>query len=53
MGYGFLSKLKSTPHIEVEVELDELDLTRAESRVTYAEIKQKGKGAVLCPEFRA
>ena len=48
-----MSKLKSTPHIEVEVELDELDLTRAESRVIYAEIKQKGKGAVLCPEFRA
>ena len=35
-----LSKLKSTPHIEVEVELDELELTRAESKATYAEIKQ-------------
>ena len=35
-----LSKLKSTPHIDVEVELDELELTRAESKATYAEIKQ-------------
>lgn len=35
-----LSKLKSTPHIEVEVELGELELTRAESKATYAEIKQ-------------
>ena len=34
-----LSKLKSTQHIEVEVELDEMDLTKAESRATYDEIK--------------
>lgn len=35
-----LSKLKSTPHIEVEVKLDELDLTKVESKATYAEIKR-------------
>ena len=35
-----LSKLKSTPHIEVEIDLDELELTKAESKATYAEIKQ-------------
>ena len=33
-----LSKLKSTQHIEVEVKMDELDLTAAESRATYEEI---------------
>lgn len=35
-----LSKLKSTPHIEVEVALDELDLSKAESKATYEEIKE-------------
>ncbi len=35
-----MSKLKSTKHIDVEVKLDELDLTKAESKATYAEIKQ-------------
>lgn len=35
-----LSKLKSTHHIEVEIELDKMDLTKAESKATYAEIKQ-------------
>lgn len=35
-----LSKLKSTHHIEVEVSLDELDLTKAESKATYIEIKE-------------
>ena len=35
-----LSKLKSTKYIDVEVKLDELDLTKAESKATYAEIKQ-------------
>lgn len=35
-----LSKLKSTKHIEVEVTLDEMDLTKAESKATYTEIKQ-------------
>lgn len=35
-----LSKLKSTKSIEVEIKLDEMDLTQAESKATYAEIKQ-------------
>ena len=35
-----LSKLKSTPHIEVEINLDEMDLSRAESKATYEEIKE-------------
>ncbi len=34
-----LSKLKSTQHIEVKIDLDEMDLTKAESKATYAEIK--------------
>ena len=34
-----LSKLKSKEHIEIEVKMDELDLTSAESKVTYEEIK--------------
>ena len=35
-----LSKLKSDKHIEVEVKMDELDLTVAESKVTYNQIKE-------------
>lgn len=35
-----LSKLKSTKSIEVKIELDEMDLTQAESKATYAEIKR-------------
>ncbi|EOS77613.1 23S rRNA (uracil-5-)-methyltransferase RumA [Lachnospiraceae bacterium 10-1] len=35
-----LSKLKSTQHIDVKIDLDEMDLTKAESKATYAEIKQ-------------
>lgn len=35
-----LSKLKSTKTIEVELELSELELTKAESKATYAEIKR-------------
>ena len=35
-----LSKLKSTHHIEVEIELGKMDLTKAESKVTYEEIKK-------------
>lgn len=35
-----MSKLKSTPHIEVEINLDEVDLSRAESKATYEEIKE-------------
>lgn len=34
-----LSKLKSKEHIEIEVKMDELDLTSAESKATYEEIK--------------
>ena len=33
-----LSKLKSTQHIEVELNIDELDLTAAEKKATYEEI---------------
>ena len=35
-----MSKLKSTQHIEVKIELDEMDLTKAESKATYEEIKE-------------
>lgn len=35
-----LSKLHSDQHIEVEVKMDELDLTAAESKATYEEIKK-------------
>jgi len=34
-----LSKLKTDKHIEVEVKMDELDLTAAESKATYEEIR--------------
>lgn len=34
-----LSKLKSTQHIEVALDMDELDLTVAEKKATYQEIK--------------
>lgn len=34
-----MSKLKSTQHIEVELDMDELDLTAAEKKATYEEIK--------------
>ncbi len=33
------SKLKSDKHIEVELHMDEMDLTAAESKATYEEIK--------------
>ena len=35
-----LSKLNTKQHIEVELNLDELDLTSAESKATYEEIKE-------------
>lgn len=35
-----LSKLKSTKKIEVDLELSELDLTKAEAKATYEEIKK-------------
>lgn len=34
-----LSKLNAKQHIEVEIKMDELDLTAAESKATYEEIK--------------
>ena len=34
-----LSKLQSKEHIEIEVKMDEMDLTSAESKATYEEIK--------------
>lgn len=34
-----LSKLNTKQHIEVEVKMDELDITAAESKATYEEIK--------------
>jgi 23S rRNA (uracil1939-C5)-methyltransferase len=34
-----LSNLKTKQHIEVEINLDKMDLTSAESKATYAEIK--------------
>lgn len=37
---ALLSKLNVDKHISVEVELDELDLTSAESKATYAQIKE-------------
>ena len=37
---ALLSKLKSAQSIEVEIELDELDLTQAEVKSTYEEIKK-------------
>ena len=35
-----LSKLDVDKHINIEIELDELDLTSAESKATYAQIKE-------------
>ena len=37
---ALLSKLKSNKHIEVELKMDELDLTAAESKATYDQIKE-------------
>ena len=37
---SLLSKLDVDKHIDVEIELDELDLTSAESKATYAQIKE-------------
>ena len=39
-GVALLSKLDVDKHISVEVELDELDLTSAESKASYAQIKE-------------
>ena len=35
-----MSKLNVDKHIDVEIKLDELDLTSAESKVTYRQIKE-------------
>lgn len=35
-----LSKLQSKGHIEIEVKMDEMNLTSAESKATYEEIKE-------------
>lgn len=35
-----MSKLDVDKHIDVEIELDELDLTSAESKAIYAQIKE-------------
>ena len=35
-----MSKLKSTTSIEVKIDLDEMDLSKAESKATYDEIKR-------------
>nr|WP_297396758.1 23S rRNA (uracil(1939)-C(5))-methyltransferase RlmD [uncultured Peptostreptococcus sp.] len=37
---SLLSKLDVDKHIDVEIKLDELDLTSAESKATYAQIKE-------------
>ena len=37
---ALLSKLDVDKHIDVEIKLDELDLTSAESKATYAQIKE-------------
>lgn len=37
---ALLSKLDVDKHISVKIELDEMDLTSAESKVTYAQIKE-------------
>lgn len=37
---ALLSKLNVDKHIDVEIKIDELDLTIAESKATYAEIKE-------------
>lgn len=37
---ALLSKLQSKEHIEIEVKMDELDLTAAESKATYEEIRE-------------
>ena len=37
---ALLSKLDVDKHIDVEIKLDELDLTSAESKATYRQIKE-------------
>ena len=40
--FVLLSKLKSSKKIEVDLDISELDLTKAEAKATYAEIKHYG-----------
>ena len=37
---ALLSKLNVDKHIDAEIKLDELDLTNAESKATYTQIKE-------------
>ena len=37
---ALLSKLDVDKHIDIQIELDEMDLTSAESKATYAQIKE-------------
>ncbi|WP_315523623.1 23S rRNA (uracil(1939)-C(5))-methyltransferase RlmD [Pseudoramibacter alactolyticus] len=43
---ALLSKFDVDKHIDVEIKLDELDLTSAESKATYAQIKEYKKNLV-------
>lgn len=43
---ALLSKFDVDKHIDVEIKLDELDLTRGESKATYAQIKEYKKNLV-------
>ena len=36
---SIIVQIQSQPHIEIEIKMDELDLTAAESKATYDEIK--------------
>ena len=38
---ALLSKLDVDKHIDVKIKLDELDLTSAESKASYAQIKER------------
>ena len=51
-----LSKLQSKEHIEIEVKMDEMDLTSAESKATYEEIREyvlKHTGLKVSPLYIA
>ena len=39
---AFLSKLRTAQHIDVDLDLTELDVTAAEAKATYAEIQAYG-----------
>ncbi|WP_314991291.1 hypothetical protein [uncultured Gemella sp.] len=45
---ALLSKLDVDKHIDVEIKLDELDLTSAESKATYAQIKEYVWNMYIC-----